>query len=372
VVVCPQEAPLECEPFERLEGVAIHRYPPLLAEHLMGYLFEYSWAFWHIRRLARRLARDEPFDVVHAGNPPDFLLLATRSLKRDGTQFIFDHHDLVPELYMSRFIWGGRIAYWLTLRAERLAFALADVVISTNGSYRAVAINRGSKRPEDVFVVRNGPDLNRITPVQPDPTLRRGKPHLVAYVGVMSPQDGVDHGIRALAALRELRDDWHAVFVGEGRTMPELKDLARELGLEEYVEFTGWLESKDVVRVLSSADVCIAPEPRTLLNDASTLIKIAEYMAASRPVVCYDLVESRFTAGEAALYATPNDSRSFARCIDRLLADPGLRDSMGEIGRGRVEASLSWEHSARDLLDAYEHVGARKKTQLATRSQRLL
>ena len=221
-----------------------------------------------------------------------------------------------------------------------------------------------------MFVVRNGPDLNRITPVQPDLTLRRGKPHLLAYVGVMSPQDGVDHGIRALASLRELREDWHAVFVGEGRTRPELTEMVRELGLEEYVEFTGWLESKDVVRVLSSADVCLAPEPRTPLNDASTLIKIAEYMAASRPVVCYDLVESRFTAGDAAMYATPNDSRSCARCIDKLLADPGLRVSMGQVGRGRVEASLSWEHSARDLLDAYERLCTRKKTQLATMNQR--
>jgi glycosyltransferase involved in cell wall biosynthesis len=344
------------ESFSRLEGVDIHRYPSLYAESLPGYLLEYAWAFWQIRRLARRLGRDKPFDVAHVGNPPDFLPLATRSLKRDGTKLIFDHHDLVPELYISRFKRGKRFAYWLTRRVERSAFRLADFVIATNESYKTVAVERGGKRPEDVFVVRNGPDLARMSPVEPDPTLKRGKPHLLAYVGMMAPQDGVDRGIRALRFLRERRDDWHALFVGDGKVLPDLRSLVQELGLEDCVEFTGPRETDDVVLVLSTADVCLAPEPRTPLNSASTLIKIAEYMAISRPVVSYDLAESRVTAGDAALYAKPNEPRSFALCIDRLLGDPDLRASMGRIGRERVETSLSWEHSARSLLEAYERV----------------
>jgi glycosyltransferase involved in cell wall biosynthesis len=368
VVVCPKGAEGRgADPFVRLEGVDIHRYPPLYAKRLPGYLLEYSSAFWHICRLARRLAREKPFDVVHAGNPPDFLLLATRSLRRDGTRFIFDHHDLVPELYVAKFNHGKRLAYWLTRQVERLAFRLADVVIATNESYRALAIERGGKRPEDVFVVRNGPDLARIAPVEPDPGLKRGKPHLLAYVGKMAPQDGVDHAIRALGLLRALRDDWHALFVGDGDVLPDLRRLVKELRLEDCVEFTGAFETDGVVRVLSTADVCLAPEPRTPLNSASTLIKIAEYMAIARPVVSYDLVESRFTAGDAALYATPNDPRSFVRCIETLLDDADLRTSMGKIGRDRVERKFSWEHSARNLLEAYDHVrdGSRRSSREA-------
>ena len=202
---------------------------------------------------------------------------------------MFDHHDLVPELYESRFGRGRDRLYRLTLRAEQRTFALADVVISTNESYRNVAITRGGKRPEDVFVVRSAPDLDRFRRLEPDASLRRGREHLIAYLGVMGPQDGIDHALRALASISS-RPDWHAVFVGEGDVLPAMRNLAVELGLDDRVEFAGRLPDEDVQRILSTAAVGLAPDPKNPLNDVSTMNKIVEYMAIACPVVSYDLV----------------------------------------------------------------------------------
>ncbi|HYM54606.1 MAG TPA: glycosyltransferase, partial [Solirubrobacteraceae bacterium] len=206
------------------------------------------------------------------------------------------------------------------------------------------------------FVVRNGPDLRRFRPVAPDPALKRGHPLLIGYVGLMAPQDGVDHALRALAHVSKRRQDWHAIFAGDGDARPELDRLVRELGLEDRVEFVGWLDDSGIARLLSSADVCLAPEPRSPLNDVSTMIKIAEYMAMSRPVVAYELRESRFTAGDAAAYAEPNDVASYAARIEELLDDPRRRSEMGRLGRQRVEQELSWERSEQHLAAAYECV----------------
>ncbi|HET8606471.1 MAG TPA: glycosyltransferase family 4 protein [Gaiellaceae bacterium] len=355
VVVCPQ-GDRDRAAFERLAGVEIHRYAPAFAHgSRRGYLREYATAAWHTALLARRLARERGFDVVHACNPPDVLLLAALPLKRHGTRFVFDHHDLVPELYETRF--GGRgLLYRLSCLLERLTFLVADVVISTNESYRRIALERGRKRPEDVFVVRNGPDTAGLSPAPLARAARPGGVHVLAYVGVMGPQDGVDVALHALAHLRGLRSDWRAVLVGDGDVHREMVELARRLGLADVVEFTGFVHEPEGVRsLLAAADVCLAPEPKTPLNDVSTMIKIAEYMAMARPVVAFDLTESRVTAGDAALYAEPNDPASFAACIDVLLDDPGRRAAMGALGRERVANGLGWERSKRSLLDAYAH-----------------
>src|SRR5262249_14896299 len=190
---------------------------------------------------------------------------------------------------------------------------------------------------------------------EPDPTLKRDKPYLLAYVGVMGPQDGVDYALRALAALRRARSDWRSVFVGDGDVLPAMKELARDLGIGEQVEFTGFVEPSDVLRVLSTADVCLAPEPANPLNNMSTMIKVAEYMALARPIVAFDLPETRATAGDAALYAAPNDDVEFAQLIDELLSDSTRRARIGDHGRARVEGALSWAHSAKQLVAAYEH-----------------
>ncbi len=354
-VICPKGEKQDREAFERVDGVEIHRFPIRFSNGgAIDYGREYATAMWHMWRTSKQLARTRRFDVVQACNPPDFLLLSTLHLKRKGARLIFDVHDLVPELYLSRFERGEDLTYRMTVASERLAFRMADVVIATNESYRRVAIDRGSKRPEDVFVVRNGPDLDEVGPVEPDPALKQGRKHLIGYLGVMGPQDGIDHALRALALLEERRTDWHAIFVGEGDAWPDMKDLAQELGLGDRVTFTGRIPDEDLWRVLSTCDVCLAPDPKSPLNDISTMSKILEYMAMKRPLVSYDLVEARVSAGPAALYAEPNDEASFADKIAELLDDPEQRRELGEIGRARLEEGLSWAHSERALLAAYE------------------
>jgi len=367
-VACPEGETRDRDRFERREGVAIHRYRPLRGgEGIAGYVLEYAAALWSMRRLARRLARQRPFDLVHACSPPDFLLLAALSLRRRGARFVFDHHDLTPELFLTRF--GGGILHRATLAAEQVAFRSADVVLSVNDSYRRVAIERGRRDPGDVAVVRTGPDLSRFLPREPDPALKRGKPFLLSYAGVMGPQDGVDHALRALAELHELRDDWHAIFMGDGEVLEEMRGMARELGIAERVEFTGWVEHETIGRVLSTSDVCLAPDPSNPLNDVSSMVKISEYMAMSRPMVSYELAESRFGAGDAALFAAPGDHASFSRLVSELLDDPERRAAMGAAGRRRVEEVLAWEHQERSLLAAYSRalaMGPARATRLAT------
>jgi glycosyltransferase involved in cell wall biosynthesis len=355
-VVCAAGTDFHAEPYERLEGIDVFRYPLEPASSpVLGYAREYGQSLWRIRGLVRRLARDRQFDVVHAANPPDVLLLAALDLKLRGACFVFDHHDLVPELIEARFAGrGGRALRPVAVSVERLAFRLADVVLATNESYRRIAVERGRKLPEDVFVVRNGPDLSRFRPVPPDPALRKGRPHLVAYLGVMGEQDGIDHAVQALAALHRRRRDWRALFVGEGEMLEPMTRLVAELGLEDCIEFTGWRFDDDIRRILSTADVCIAPDPPTRLNDSSTMVKIAEYMAMGCAVASYDLTESRFSAGDAALYARPGDPLDLARCLDELLSDAERRCEMVEFGRRRVAEQLAWEHSVTPLLAAYE------------------
>ena len=354
-VICPQGSRQDTAPHEVLEGVEIHRYRLRPASAgAAGYAREYGSALYRTWSLIGRLSRTRRFDVVHACNPPDVLILTAVGLRRRGAATIFDHHDLVPELYVSRFRGGRGLLYKSTFLWERLAFATADVVLATNESYRRVALGRGRKRPEDVFVVRSAPDLERFRPVPGDPSLRRSKRHLIAYLGVMGPQDGVDHALRALAKLRVRRDDWHAVFIGGGDVLNEMQALAASLGLSGSVEFTGRIPDEDVIVRLSSADVCLAPDPKNPLNDVSTMNKIIEYMALARPVVSYDLKEARVSAGDAALYAAANDIGAFAACIEQLLDSPKRGAEMGRLGRRRVEEKLSWKRSEEQLLAAYE------------------
>ena len=367
-VVCPTGEGRDLGRREQIDGVAIHRYEPRrAAERPIDYALEYLGALRSMRRLGAELSRERPFDIVHACSPPDFLLLAALGLRRRGARFIFDHHDLTPELYLSRF--GGGLLHRLTLAAEQVAFRAADVVLSVNDSYRRVAIERGGRDPEDVAVVRTGPDLSRFVPAEPDASLRRGKPFLLSYVGVMGAQDGVDQALRALAALRTLRDDWHAVFMGDGDVIDEMRDLTLELGLDDSVEFTGWVEQDTICRVLSTSDVCLAPDPKNPLNDLSSMVKISEYMAMSRPIVSYDLAESRVGAGAAAVFAPTGDYSGFARLISELLDDPRRRSAMGAAGRARAEDFLAWEHQERSLLAAYSRalgMGPVRESRLAT------
>ncbi|MFJ9037799.1 glycosyltransferase family 4 protein [Streptomyces sp. NPDC102406] len=352
-VICPQGTKRDTEAEAEIDGVRIHRYPLRAATGgPAGYLREYGSALWHTARLAREVG---PVHVVHACNPPDLLFLPALRLKRLGARFVFDQHDLVPELYLSRFDRGEDLLYRAVCALERLTYRAADIVLATNESYRDVAVHRGGRRPEDVFVVRSAPQTDRFQPVPAEPELKRGKPHLLCYLGVMGPQDGVDYALRALAKLRDElgRTDWHAVFVGSGDAFDAMVELSRELGLCDQVEFTGRIPDADLVRYLSTADVCLSPDPRNPLNDVSTMNKVLEYMAMGRPIVSFDLREARVSAGEAAVYAPANDEAAFAKLVALLLDDPEKRARMGRIGQERVTGELSWRNSQASLLAAY-------------------
>ncbi|MFB7715075.1 glycosyltransferase family 4 protein [Streptomyces sp. NPDC056105] len=352
-VICPRGEKRDTEPEAVIDGVRIHRYPLRAATGgPAGYLREYGSALWHTVRLARKVG---PVDVVHACNPPDLLFLPALMLKRQGARFVFDQHDLVPELYLSRFDRGKDLLYRAVCALERRTYRAADIVLATNESYRDVAVRRGGRRPEDVFVVRSAPDIDRFHPVPAEPELKRGKPHLLCYLGVMGPQDGVDYALRALAKLRDElgRGDWHAVFVGAGDAFDAMVDLSRQLGLSEQVQFTGRIPDADLVRYLSTADVCLSPDPRNPLNDVSTMNKVLEYMVMGRPIVSFDLREARVSAGEAAVYAPANDEAEFAKLITVLLDDPEQRARMGKIGQERISGQLSWRNSQASLLAAY-------------------
>jgi glycosyltransferase involved in cell wall biosynthesis len=351
-VICPQGASQDREPYALIDGVAIHRYPLTAATGgSADYLREYPAAIWRSWRLARRLGR---FDIVHICNPPDLLFLVALPLKLRGARVIFDQHDLVPELYESRFGRGRDLLYRGVVALERLTYRLADVVIATNDSYRRAALERGRKAPERVFVVRSAPDLSRFAGGVADPALKRGKAHLLCYLGVMGPQDGVDYALRSLAALKDLRrDDWHAAFVGGGDCFDEMRALASSLGLDDRVTFTGRIPDDELLAYLSTADVALSPDPHNPLNDVSTMNKVLEYMATGLPIVSFDLREARVSAGDAARYVACNDTDAFAAAASALLDDPAEREQRGRIGKLRVAGALSWDHSKTQLLASY-------------------
>lgn len=351
-VICPQGSSQDREPYAVINGVEIHRYPLTAATGgSSGYLREYPMALWRSWRIARRLGH---FDVVHICNPPDLLFLVALPLKLRGARVIFDQHDLVPELYLSRF--GGKkdLLYHGVVALERLTYRVADVVIATNGSYRRAALERGRKAPEQVFVVRSAPDLSRFKDGVPDPALKKGKKHLLCYLGVMGPQDGVDYALHALAALRDIRpDDWHAAFVGSGDCFEEMRELSSRLGLDAHVTFTGRIPDEELLSYLATADVALSPDPSNPLNDVSTMNKVMEYMAVGLPIVSFDLREARVSAGGAARYVEADDTNAFAAAASALLNHPEERRLRGRIGQERVAGALSWDESKKHLLASY-------------------
>jgi glycosyltransferase involved in cell wall biosynthesis len=357
-VICAAADDREEPRAETIDGVEINRYPLRPATGGPDYGREYAQAVWRIRALVREQLATAPPDIVHTANPPDFLLLAARSARARGAAFVFDHHDLMPELFRTRYRRAG-LPYKGLLAIERGAMRSADVVISTNESYRLLALERDGVDPENSFVVRNGPDLEHFTPLSPDPELRHGRRFLLGYLGMMGPQDGIDHAVLALAELDRRRgDDWGAILVGEGPVRAEMEALAASHGIADRVEFAGWRGDEDIRRILSTVDLCIAPDPPSPLNDVSTMIKVPEYMAMGKPIASYDLSETRVSAADAAAYADPTPA-ALGTLIDELLDDPTRREEMARIAVARVP-SLSWQHSVEVLLEAYERALERR------------
>jgi glycosyltransferase involved in cell wall biosynthesis len=354
-IICPTGKGYE-KKFEILEGIAIWRYDLLLeGAGARGYALEYSAALLQTFVLCWRVLATRGFDVIHACNPPDLFFLIGRFFRLFGKKFVFDHHDLGPELYEAKF--GRRdFFYRLMLRLERWTFLSADLSIATNESYRRIAIERGGMAPERVTAVRSGPSLARMKIRPPEARLKRGRPHLVGYVGVMGRQEGIDHLLRAVRHLvfDMGRTDIHFGLVGGGTSLEAMRSLAAELGVADFVTFTGRVADDEMLAMLNTADVCVNPDVANEMNDKSTMNKIMEYMALAKPIVQYDLAEGRFSALAASLYARPNDSADLAAKIVELIDDPRRRADMGRYGRMRVENELEWRHEAPKLLAAYD------------------
>jgi len=357
-VVCPKG---KGDPaYQVIDGVELYKYRPYApGGSKVSFIAEYAYSFAATAWAAVKARRSGRFAVIQACNPPDVfwpLGLAFRAV--EGTAFVFDHHDLCPELFQSRFPTGPKLPYKGLLALERRTHQAADHVISTNDSYREIAMTRGGKRPEDVTVVRTGPDLRRLRPGEPDPELRRGHEFLVAYIGVMGPQDGVDIVVRAAdIVVNQLgRDDIAFTLIGSGDCYDELVALRDELGLAGTVEFTGRAPDELVMRIMSTAQAGLSPDPKNPLNDVSTMNKTMEYMAFGLPVVAFDLRETRVSAGDAAVYVQPNDERQYAEAIVALLDDEPRRALMGKLARERVEQELAWSHQESTYLGVYKRV----------------
>jgi glycosyltransferase involved in cell wall biosynthesis len=341
---------------EVIEGIHIYRHPmPQEGNGLFGYLSEYScallWEFFYSWWIYFRRG----FDVIQGCNPPDDIFLVALPFKLLGVKYIFDHHDANPELYLSKYERQDafyRIQVWL----EKLTYRFADVVMATNNSYKELATSRGGIAPDDVFVVRNGPDTNTFKPVPPNPALKYGKPYLVGYVGNMGAQEGLDILLEAAAHIKSLgRNDVHFTCVGGGPALADLRKVVKDKGLDDVVNFTGRIPDAEMLEILSTADVCVNPDKPCEMNDISTMIKITEYMALGKPIVQFDLKEGRFTAMEASLYADDRlGAKDFAEKILRLFSDAEARKQMGQFGRKRIEEALSWDYSVPNLLAAYE------------------
>jgi glycosyltransferase involved in cell wall biosynthesis len=354
---------------EVLEGVHIYRHPmPHEGNSPPGYLWEYGWALFWESLYTWWIFLTRGFDVIQGCNPPDNIFLVALPFKVFGIKYIFDHHDANPELYLSKY---GRIDlfYRVQMLLEKLTYHLSDVVIATNESYKLLAINRGGLDSQDVFVVRNGPDLSKFKLVSAKTDLKHGKRYLVGYVGNMSSQEGLDILLDvALNIKNKGRGDVHFTCVGGGPGLPELRRMVKEKGLDDTVNFTGRIPDNELLDVLSASDVCVNPDKPCEMNNISTMIKIMEYMALGKPIVQFDLKEGRFSAGQASLYSDNQDQVvSFATKILWLLDHPEDRQRMGEFGRRRVEQQLAWEHSIANLVAAYERVfetGSRRVSQL--------
>jgi len=354
-IICPTGRGYERK-FEAIDGIHVFRYPlPVEASGAAGYAVEYAVALAWTFVLACRVLLTRGFDVVHACNPPDLFFLIGAFFKLIGKKFVFDHHDLNPELYEAKF--GRRdLFYRLLVLLERWTYRSADLAIVTNESYRRVAMERGRMPPERVFVVRSGPSLERLKILPPDGRLKRGRRYLVGYVGVMGKQEGIDYLLRAARhiVIDLGRSDVHFGLVGGGTSLEEMKALAQELGVGDHVTFTGRVPDGEMLAMLNTADVCVNCDVVNELNDKSTMNKIMEYMALGKPIVQFDLAEGRYSARRASLYAQKNDAVDLAAKIVGLLDDPARRAEMGKYGRSRVENELEWRHEAPKLLAAYE------------------
>ncbi len=353
-IICPMGKGFE-KKFEMIDHIAIYRHKlPLEAKNAKGYALEYGSALFHEFRLALKCLRERGFDAIHACNPPDLIYLVAIPFKLFGKKFLFDHHDINPELYIAKF---GRkdFFYKLMLFFEGRTFKNAQVCIATNESYKKIAVERGGKNPEDVFVVRSGPNLERLKVIPPVNKWKNGRQCLVGYVGVIGKQEGLSYLVEAAEYIvKELgRTDIHFGCVGGGTDLENVKEYAVEKEVNDFFTFTGRVSDQILLEVLNTADICVNPDEFNEMNDKSTMNKVMEYMALGKAIVQFDLKEGRYSAQSASLYAKPNDAIDLAKNIVALLDDPDKAEKMGSFGYQRVKNELEWEHEKENLYNAY-------------------
>jgi glycosyltransferase involved in cell wall biosynthesis len=355
-VICPQAEGFE-ESFERIDDIDIYRYNvPFEAKGILGYVGEFAWCFIRSAVLSIRIqAFGRGFDAIHACNPPETYWLLALAWRPFGKRFVFDHHDLSPEMYEAKYRKRGGLLYRALLWLEKMTFATAHTIIATNQSYKEIACSRGGVPAENVFVVRSGPDPQRFRVVEPDLSLKQGRRFLCSYLGKMCEQDGVDYLVRAvkIVCVDRGRKDIRFLFMGGGPTQPDIVRYAEKVGVSEFCHFTGYISDEEISRYLSTSDLAIDPDPKTTWSDKSTMNKIMDYMFFGCPIVAFDLRENKFSAEDAAIYVTPNSEEEMATAIEALLADPHRRHIMGEYGKNRI-AALLWKNSVPHLLGAYE------------------
>ena len=362
-VICPMGRGWD-KAFEEIDGVHIYRYPEPFEAHsgAVAYAREYLHALWHMFRLTRVVRRERGFDVIHGCNPPDLVFLLALRYRLSGVRYLFDHHDVCPELFEAKFNKRG-LLYRIMLIWERMTFATADVSIATNESFRSIAMRRGKMRPEDVFVVRSAPKVETFLPGPGNRDYRQGAKHVMGYVGVIGQQEGMDLLVQAAEHLIRKLDkrDVHFVIVGFGPSLDEVKQDVKSRGLERYFTFTGALFGEAMLGALNAVDIGVSPDPKNAMNDISTMNKVMEYMTLEKPVVQFELTEGRASAGEASVYARANDPQDFAAKIAWLIDHPEEGRKMGQVGRKRVLENLSWQHSVAPLLAAYERVFGKRR-----------
>lgn len=353
-VICPKGKNYNDDE-EVLDGVHIFRHElPEAKGGAVAYFKEYTTALKDELRLAKRVYREIGFDVIHGCNPPDDIYMVAKHFRKYGVRYVFDHHDICPELFEAKFGRVSGLFYKSMLFLERQTYRHCTFAFVTNESYRKIAIERGGMRPERVIVLRSGPKLERMRIREPDPSLRRGHEHLVGYLGVIGKQEGIDYLLEAARILKERGESIQWGIVGGGPYLDTAREHARIMGLEDCVLFTGRAPDDEMLAWLNTAEVCVNSDEYNAMNDKSTMNKVMEYMALGKPIVQFDLTEGRFSAGEASLYAKKNDAADMADKILMLLHDPEKCRQMGEYGRSRVVNELSWEHTSKALLEGYE------------------
>ena len=354
-IICPKMKGY-VKKYEQLNGIDIYRHPlPFEAKGALGYLLEYSTAlFWEFV-LSWKIYFKKRFHVIHGCNPPDLIFLVAIFFKLFGVKYVFDHHDINPELYIAKYNKKG-FFYRVMVLAERLTFMAANYSIATNESYKEIAIGRGKMKPEKVCVIRSGPKLDRLRLTSGNEKYKRGRKYMVGYVGVIGEQEGLDLLLESVKHIVSERSDVQFGIVGGGTELETLKALTTDMGLKDYVDYYGRVDDETMVDVLNTADVCVNPDRPTEMNNLSTMNKIMEYMALKKPIVQYDLKEGKYSARDASLYASNTSTRDFADKVSWLLDNPEERIHRGEYGYKRILTELSWEYESKKLVAFYKSV----------------